>query len=172
MSASGQDHAPDAVLIDAVKGAHRAFPTGVMIVTTSVDGRPYGLAVNAFSSVSLDPPTLLVCVASTSSTYTHLVAVDEVAVNVLAHDQLDVARRFAVSGGDKFAELDWSPGENGAPIIGGAAGHFEISVTQRLPMFTHTIFIGRATAAVNRDKAPLIYLGGGFFDGGALTPAT
>lgn len=172
MTTSDKSAAPDSALIDAVKGAHRVFPTGVMIVTTAVEGRPYGLAVNAFSSVSLDPPTLLVCVASTSSTYEYLLAVDEIAVNVLAHDQLPVARRFAISGGDKFSEVAWTPGANGAPILDGAAGHFEISVTERIPMFTHTIFIGRATAASARGKSPLVYLGGDFFDGSAMTPAS
>src|SRR5262245_49237930 len=59
-------------LVAEVKAVHRQFPTGVTIVTTVVDGVPYGLAVNAFSSLSLDPPTVLVCVATTSATYPRL----------------------------------------------------------------------------------------------------
>jgi len=157
---------------DAVKAAHRAFPTGVIIVTTTFGGQLYGLTVNAFSSVSLKPPMVLVCVASTSSTYERLVAVDEIAANILAYDQLAVARRFAISGGDKFSDVSWSPGANGAPIVDGTAGHFEISVTQRISVFTHTIFIGRVTAAYANDKPPLIYLNGEFFDGSAMTPTS
>ncbi len=171
MSTPDTPPASDAALIEAVKSAHRAFPTGVMIVTTAVNGRPYGLAVNAFSSVSLKPPMVLVCVASTSATYEQMIAVDEIGANVLAHDQLAVARRFAISGGDKFSQVAWSPGANGAPVLDSAAGHFEISVTQRIPMFTHTIFIGRVTAASAHDKPPLIYLGGTFYDGSAMTLA-
>lgn len=61
---------PDTDLADRVRAAHRNYPTGVTVITTSIDGKPYGLAVNAFSSVSLDPPTLLFCVNESSKTPT------------------------------------------------------------------------------------------------------
>src|SRR5258708_10938434 len=73
-----------------VKEVHRRFPTGVTIVTTSSDGKPYGLAVNAFSSISIQPPVVLFCVAKTSSTYRLLYANDAVVVNMLARLQDDV----------------------------------------------------------------------------------
>lgn len=94
-------------LEEGVRNVHRNFPTGVTIVTALVDGTPYGLAVNAFSSVSLDPPVVLVCVAATSSTHPHLFSVDHLGVNILAEDQDDLLKAFARSGGDKFADVAW-----------------------------------------------------------------
>lgn len=153
------------------KEAHRRFPTGVVIVTTTQEGQPYGLAVNAFSSVSLDPPMVLVCINSTSSTYPRFFTSRWFGISILASDQAGVAGRFAKSGGDKFAGLDWTPGPNGQPLISGASAHFELETITMLPAGSHTIIVGRILVADSVDKAPLIYSDGGFFDGGALVPA-
>jgi flavin reductase (DIM6/NTAB) family NADH-FMN oxidoreductase RutF len=143
----------------------------VTIVTAQHDGIPYGLAVNAFSSVSLEPPMVLVCVAGTSATYPHLFVSDELAVNILAYDQGAIVARFARSGGDKFAGLEWREGENGCPILAGVSGHLELHVERRLPAFTHTIFLGRVTQAEASGTAPLIYLDGKTFESTALKPS-
>ncbi|MBS1885866.1 MAG: flavin reductase family protein [Actinobacteria bacterium] len=171
MSPSSSEPAADEELVDRVKEVHRRFPTGVTIVATTVAGRPYGLAVNAFSSLSLEPPLVLACVAATSSTYPRLFEVDAVSVNILAHDQAAVAGAFARSGGDKFEGLEWRPGAGGAPLLAGVSAQLELAVEHRIPAGTHTIFVGRVLAASAGDKAPLLYLGGGFFDGGALRAA-
>lgn len=157
-------------LVDNVKKVHRAFPSGVTIVTTSVDGKPYGLAVNAFSSVSLTPPMVLVCINETSSTYPKFFAGRQFGVSILANDQTGVAARFAKSGGDKFAELQWETGPHGQPLISDAAAHLELEIVSMIPAGTHTIFVGRVTNAAASGKAPLIYHNGAFFDGGRLTP--
>lgn len=158
-------------LAGRVRAVHRAFPTGVTVVTTSVGGRPYGLAVNAFASVSLDPPTLLVCVARSAVTHAHLLGAEHVVVNVLSHRQRDVAAVFARSGGDKFAQLAWRPGATGGPVLDGVAGHFEMRVDERLSVHTHTIFLGTVVEAAASGLAPLVYLGGRFHDGAELPPA-
>ncbi|GAA3882379.1 hypothetical protein GCM10022381_25820 [Leifsonia kafniensis] len=156
---------------ELVRGVHRKFPSGVTAVTvTSPDGTPRGLAVNAFSSVSLDPPLLMVTVNATSSTYPWLFAADHLAVNIIASAQTKVIRRFAQSGGDKFAEIAWHPGITGSPVIDGVAGHFEIAVRYKIPAYTHTIFIGEVVAAEYSDDPALIYLGGAFYEGDKLTP--
>lgn len=155
-------------LVERVKAVHRHFPTGVTIVATAVDGVPYGLAVNAFSSLSLDPPLALVCVSSASSTYPHLVQAKAVAVNILAHDQEALARRFAQSGGEKFADFAWHRGEHGAPVLEGVSAHLEMRLQQRIPAGTHTIFIGAILEAVANNRPPLVYFDGGFFDGASL----
>lgn len=155
-------------LVEDVKRVHRQFPTGVTIVTTMVDDVPYGLAVNAFSSLSIDPPTVLVCVASTSATHPRLFLGDTLAVNVLAHDQADVVKQFARSGGDKFADLDWHRGPGGCPIIGGVSGYLELRIEHRLPAYTHTIFIGQVIGAAATHEMPLIYLGGMMLDSTGL----
>jgi flavin reductase (DIM6/NTAB) family NADH-FMN oxidoreductase RutF len=156
-------------LVAAVKGVHRRFPTGVTIVTTCDDGEPAGLAVNAFSSISIEPPVVLVCVAKTSATYQRLFAGDHIAINILAADQVGVARRFAVSGGDKFMDTPWTAGVGGAPILDGVAAYLEIEIETRIPAYTHTIFIGRVVQADSFDRRPLLYLGGQFYDGECLT---
>lgn len=159
-------------LVEDVKRVHRRFPTGVTIVTTMVDDVPYGLAVNAFSSLSIDPPTALVCVASTSATHPRLFLGDTLAVNILAHDQADVVKKFARSGGDKFAKLEWRTGLAGCPIIDGVSAYIELRIEHRLPAYTHTIFIGHVIEAAATDAPPLIYLGGKTFDSTGLRQAS
>jgi flavin reductase (DIM6/NTAB) family NADH-FMN oxidoreductase RutF len=155
-------------LVESVKEVHRRFPTGVTVVTVCIDGVPYGLAVNAFSSLSLDPPSALVCVAATSATYERFFVGEHLAVNMLASDQAAVARRFATSGGDKFRDLAWRRGRGGSPILEGAAAHLELEIEARVPAHTHAILIGQVVDAVAHDRNPLVYLGGRFYDGDAL----
>lgn len=174
MSPSSSEPVADGVAppsAESIKAFHRSFPTGVTIVATEIDGRPYGLAVNAFSSLSLDPPTVLVCVATTSSTYPRLFEADELSIAILANDQIALATAFARSGGDKFAAVEWEPGEHGAPVLAGVSGHLELRVEHRIQAGTHTIFVGRVLAAAASGKPPLLYFDGGFFDGGSLSPA-
>ena len=156
-------------LIESIKSVHRSFPTGVTIVTTFAEDQPFGLAVNAFSSVALDPPMVMVCVAATSSTYPRLFSSDQITINMLASDQQDVARQFGRRGADKFAGIPWHRGNNGTPILDGATAHLEVTIVSRVPAGTHTIFIGRVTDAAATGKAPLVYHNASFFDGSWLT---
>lgn len=152
-----------------VKAFHRNFPTGVMIVTTTHDsGNPVGLAVNAFSSVSMEPPTVLLCVKKTSQSHDVLKAGQHVGVNILAHDQVDVAAAFAKSGGDKFANFEWFELGNGSPALVGASGTLEMEVVQLASVGTHTVFFGVVTQADSSAIPPLVYHDGRFFDGALL----
>lgn len=151
-----------------VRNVHRKYPTGVTVVTTAVDGIPYGLAVNAFSSISLDPPLVLVCVNESSKSYPAVFEADHLGINILAADQKAVAATFARSGGDKFADLAWQASASGVPILDGVAGHFELEIKYKIPAYTHTIFIGEVIDAGQGEKAPIVYQDGRFFDGGIL----
>ncbi len=163
----------DNSLGDEVRAVHRRYPTGVTIVTViDPNGMPHGLAVNAFSSVSLDPPLILVAINATSATYPWLFSADHIAVNVIAQTQTEVVRVFARSGGDKFADLRWSPGITGSPVLHGTTGHFELAVRYKIPAYTHTIFIGEVVEAAHTDEPALIYLGGSFFRGDGLEAST
>lgn len=156
---------------EIVRGVHGRYPTGVTVVTVaSPEGKPYGLAVNAFASISLEPPLLMVAIKATSSSYPWLFAADHLGVNILSTHQTSIVRRFAVSGGDKFAEIPWHPGQTGSPIIDGVTGSFELDVKYKIPAYTHTIFIGEVVAATYTDDPALIYLGGKFFQGDTLVP--
>ncbi len=156
---------------EALRAVHRKFPTGVTIVTTLEGNAPIGLAVNAFSSVSLDPPLVLFCVGKSALTYPRLFAGDAVGLNILARDQRAVAERFAVSGGDKFERVKWTVGANGAPLLSECAARLEGVIETRIAAPTHTIFITRVTGAEALDREPLLYLGGTYFDSGDLTSA-
>jgi flavin reductase (DIM6/NTAB) family NADH-FMN oxidoreductase RutF len=156
--------------LDLMKQVNRQFVTGVTVVT-AIDGvKPRGLAVNAFSSISLDPPTVMVAVQRTSSTHDCLYRATHLAINILSVDQLDVVNTFATKSDDKFAGLDWEPGPFGSPLIGRSAAQMEVEIRERLQASTHTLFVCRVLHATVSDRPPMIYSGGKFFDGGALTP--
>ncbi len=160
----------DEHLATVVRKIHRNYPSGLTIVTVLDDGTPQGLAVSAFSSVSLDPPSVMVLVSYTSSNHSRFYTADTLGINLVSTDQGAVARRFATSGGDKFAELAWHKGQHGTPILDQSLGYFEIAVQERILAHTHTMFIGKVlSAGFRQDANPLIYVRGDFFDGGQLS---
>lgn len=154
---------------EAVREVHRRFVTGVTVVTTMDGEVPRGLAVNAFCSVSLEPPMVMVCVQTTSSTYPALLRAEHLAINILAADQVDVAGVFASKASDKFATLDWTPGKHGSPLLDSSAARVEVEIGERLRASTHTVFVGRIVQAEHRDTDPLVYRAGKFFDPSDMT---
>jgi flavin reductase (DIM6/NTAB) family NADH-FMN oxidoreductase RutF len=154
-----------------VKAFHRTFVTGVTAVTTIDEdtAEPRGLLVNAFSALSLDPPTILVCVQRSSTSYRHLFSRDHIAVNVLAADQSEVAAQLATKAPDKFSSIAWRPAPAGSPLIEGSAAWLEAHITERIQSSTHTIFVAEVTAVDHFERAPLLYAFGRFYDGGRLT---
>lgn len=167
MTGSAPMATPD---IDLMKQVNRQFVTGVTVVTTMDDYVPRGLAVNAFSSISLEPPTVMVCIQRTSSTHDVLFSATHLAINILSTDQMDVVNTFAGKSADKFAGLAWTPGPHGSPLIDGSSAQMEVEIRERLQASTHTVFVGRVVHAAATDAAPMVYSAGRFFDGGALPP--
>lgn len=153
---------------DLMKQVNRQFVTGVTVVTALDDNAPKGLAVNAFSSISLDPPTVMVCVQHTSSTHDCLFRTGHLAINILSTDQRDVVNCFAAKSDDKFRDIDWTPGPYGSPLIAGSSAQLEAEIRERLQASTHTVFICRVVHASTTDSDPMVYRAGRFFDGGAL----
>lgn len=158
--------------LDVMKHVNRQFITGVTVVTAIDDGTPRGLAVNAFASISLEPPTVMVAVQHTSSTHDCLFRADHLAINILSVDQLDVVNRFAAKSDDKFAGLDWEPGPFGSPLIDRSAARVEVEIRERLRASTHTVFMCRVVHAEVDARDAMIYSAGRFFDGGSLTALT
>ncbi len=156
--------------LDLMKQVNRQFVTGVTVVTAMDENTPRGLAVNAFSSISLDPATVMVCVQRTSSTHDCLFRATHLAINILSTDQLDVVNKFAVKSEDKFAGLEWTPGPFGSPLIERSSAQMEVEIRERLQASTHTVFICRVVHAAVEDRHPMVYAAGQFFDGGALPP--
>lgn len=168
---SSQEPAEVEVGAEELRAMHRNMVTGVTVVTAFDDDEPRGLAVNAFSSVSLEPPLILICVQKNSSTYRHLLSSQHFGVNILAADQVSVARVFASKQDHKFDYVDWHTGELGTPILDGTSASMEVELQDTLHASTHTIFIGRVRRVTGTQAAPLIYTNGEFFDGASLTPA-
>lgn len=156
--------------LDVMKQVNRQFVTGVTVVTAMDGQTPRGLAVNAFSSISLDPATVMVCVQHTSSTHACLFRADHLAINILSTDQLDVVGKFASKADDKFEGLDWEPGPFGSPLIARSSARMEVEIRERLQASTHTVFICRVVHAAVSERPPMVYSAGRFFDGGALAP--
>ena len=155
---------------DALKAFNRQFVTGVTVVTTTdEDGKPRGLAVNSYNSVSLDPPLVLVCVQKTSSTYPALFRSTHMGINIMSRNQRDTIGTFASKAADKFAELDWHKGASGSPLIDGSAASIEVEIKERFQALTHTVFIGRVRSAEASEDEPMIYKAGRFFDSEDLT---
>jgi 3-hydroxy-9,10-secoandrosta-1,3,5(10)-triene-9,17-dione monooxygenase reductase component len=134
------------------------FPTGVTVVTTTHEGRPCGLTVNSFASVSLDPPVVLVCVSRAARAFKCIDAEGRFTVNVLSEGQEPIARLFASTATDKFAGLDHRPSPHGGPILAGAHAWLDCDVIARhAGGRTHTIYVGRVTALAAGTGRPLVF---------------
>lgn len=140
------------------------FVTGVAVITAAYRGRPCGLTVNAFGSLSLDPPQVLVCVNRRSRSYPCLEAATGFAVNVLATEQEELARRFASLDEDKFRGVGYRPGAaSGAPLLAGAHAFIECRTAERYaPAGTHAIFIGEVLALGTTEAEPLVFYRGSY----------
>jgi steroid delta-isomerase-like uncharacterized protein len=154
--------------LDLMKAFNRQFVTGVTVVTTKEGDKPRGLAANAYCSVSLEPPLVLVCVQKTSSTYPALFSSSHLGINILGTDQRATVGVFASKSADKFAEVDWHEGPKGSPLLTGSAASLEAEIQERFQAKTHTVFICRVRHAEIADTAPMVYKAGHFFDGGKL----
>jgi flavin reductase (DIM6/NTAB) family NADH-FMN oxidoreductase RutF len=136
----------------------RRFATGVAIVTTSLDGRIHGFTVNAFASVSAEPPTVLICVNRIATAHPLIAASQRFCVNILALDQRKLAERFA--GGEprsRFEGVAYTIGPSGSPVLDGTVAHVDCAVTEELTASTHTIFLGNVLDAGWREGEPLGY---------------
>lgn len=134
------------------------FATGVTVVTTlDGAGRPLGLTVSAFASVSLDPVLVLVCIDNRSETHDGFDASRLFGVSVLSEGQEDWSHRFAFGGSEKFAVAPLVHGATGVPLVPGALAHLECRVRSRLPGGDHTIYVGEVTHLQVSPGRPLLY---------------
>lgn len=147
-----------------LRAAFGRFMTGVTVVTAKAsDGTPVGFTANSFTSVSLDPPLLLVCPGKHLSSYDAFARTNHFAVSILAEGQEDVSNIFARSGGDKFGATHWTDAANGAALVTGRAAGFACTTRQKIDAGDHLILIGEVTGFDTADKRGLGYAGGGYF---------
>jgi 4-nitrophenol 2-monooxygenase / 4-nitrocatechol 4-monooxygenase, reductase component len=138
------------------------FASGVTIVTTEHDGKPYGLTVASFASLSLHPPLVLVCIEKSVKSHDALSASKKFGVSILGAGQIEISNRFASKLDDKFAGIATARGDLGVPLIDGALCALECRVREQLPGGDHTIFIGEVVNAEVREGAPLVYFRSGY----------
>jgi flavin reductase (DIM6/NTAB) family NADH-FMN oxidoreductase RutF len=141
------------------------FPTGVVIVTAISDGRPAGLSVGSFTSVSLDPPLVAVLPSKTSTSWPRIATAGSFCINILSHSQEALCRSFAVSGADKFAGVGWHEAPSGAPILDGTLAWIDCDLEQSVEAGDHYIVLGRVRALEVEQlevAAPLIFFQGGY----------
>lgn len=147
------------------RGFRRAlghFATGVTIVTAQAQGQLAGMTANSFSSVSLDPPLVLWSIDKGSLSLPLFEKADSFVINVLACDQIELANRFARSGADKFAGVQWHPGLGGAPCLHGGAATFECRKHQVIDAGDHFILLGQVEHYHRADRDPLLFARGRF----------
>ena len=157
--------APDRLELRSALGR---FATGVAIVTTlDGNGSPIGLTINSFSSVSLDPPLVLWSLVSTSHNLSAFRAAGRFAVNVLSHDQADLALRFARPVADRFGDALVQAGLGDLPLLSGALATIECDTHEILAGGDHTIFMGRVKRVRQFHGQPLLFYGGRFAEMGA-----
>lgn len=143
---------------DTLVNALAKFPTGVAIVTTlDQAGRRWGFTASAFSSLSLNPPQVLVCLAHTAGCYITFSKTDRFAVNVLKDKHQSLARRFAAKGAAKFAGGEFACGDFGLPVLPDALAVIECEVAARIPGGDHTIIVGDVRTARSGYGEPAVY---------------
>ena len=137
------------------------FATGVTVITTKdKDGGPNGLTANAFMSLSLNPPLVIISVDKNATCYSCFEIQNGFTVNFLSEDQEEISRRFATKGADKFSGLKWHAGANGAAVIDGALGFVECRITQCHDGGDHTIVVGEIVNVAADGDRPLLFFKG------------
>ncbi|MEM7542039.1 MAG: flavin reductase family protein [Pseudomonadota bacterium] len=151
---------------DEFRRACGLWATGVSVVTTAnKNGNPFGLTMNAVSSLSLDPPMFLVCVDNGSDTMVAMLESRVFCINVLTGSQTEISNKFAKKGQDKFESINWRPGNIGAPVIGEALLSVECRIAEIFTGGDHKIMAGEVAELHKNDSPdaePLLYYGGGY----------
>lgn len=149
---------PDEVFRDVIG----RFASGVTVITTTADGADFGTTASAVSSLSMDPPMMLICLNRTSDTQVAVLRSGVFGVNILAEDQGQIAYQFAKKGQHKFDGVGIRRGRTGVPLVQDALAHLECEVEETVTGGTHTVFLARVRRAAGTDGAPLTYFRGRF----------
>jgi 3-hydroxy-9,10-secoandrosta-1,3,5(10)-triene-9,17-dione monooxygenase reductase component len=150
-----------AVASDEFRRACGRFATGVTIASVlDAQGAPHGLTVSSFTSISLDPPLILICLGHAVSAIHHFRTATHFGINVLAQDQRALSDRFARKGPGRFDGVDWQPGVYGVPLLPGVLAAIECAVYRIVPMGDHDILVGEMVHSNIHDGEPLLHFGG------------
>jgi 3-hydroxy-9,10-secoandrosta-1,3,5(10)-triene-9,17-dione monooxygenase reductase component len=137
------------------------FATGVTIITAMDGDEPVGVVANSFTSVSLDPPLVLFCVARTSSTWPRIERARRFAVNILGEHQEELSRLFATRGADRFGAVQWHVGVGGSPVLHEVIAYLDCEFWALYDGGDHIIVVGHALdLGVTHDVSPLLFFQG------------
>lgn len=153
------------VSVDDFKKALQLWTSGVAVVTTSSQKfGVQGMTVTAFSSVSVNPPLVLVCINNAADTGEGIQKSQYFAVNVLNSDQQDLSNQFAGGSNQqqRFENTDWQPGVTGAPILNKSLMSLDCKVVEKVLAGTHWIIIGEVQECICRSGEPLLYYRGSY----------
>jgi flavin reductase (DIM6/NTAB) family NADH-FMN oxidoreductase RutF len=161
--ASGTQHQADAA---AVKRALRALAGGVSVITAGRGDDRTGATVTSATGLSMDPPTMIVNINKSSSSWPVIQRHGHFCVNILADGQQDVANRFAGIGGVKgvarYEGASWTTLVSGAPVLVDALAAIDCEVEEVIERHSHAIILGRALAVLSGDGESLVYHNGGY----------
>ena len=139
------------------------FPTGVTVTTVfGADGMPHGITISSFTSVSLDPPLVLICIDHRSHMLNHLKLDDCFGINILSAHQQELSSKFAKKWSDRFKDVAWYPGETGVPLLFDVSASFECRAVEFVPVGDHEVVIGRVLHMHSSDLGPLAYVNSSF----------
>ena len=153
------------VAADEYRTAMRQVPAAVAVVTTTTPGGRQGLTVTAVSSVSADPPQVLVCINRETRSAEAISAAGRFGVNYLAYEHEELAGAFATptdNHENRFRLARWVDSPGGTPLLQDALLAFDCTVVNEIHSGTHTIFIGQVTDIRDHDGRPLLYQRGAF----------
>lgn len=150
--------------LDTFRQSLRRWASGVTVVTAKAGDEMHGMTVSAFSSVSAEPPLVLICANRSSRTHAVMQKAGSFAVNILAADQQDLSGRFSSSKteGSRFEGVSHHIGTSGAPVLEGTAVTMECRTKSAYDEGTHCIYVGEIVAAHFTDKEPLVYYAGAY----------
>ena len=147
------------------KNALKLWASGVTVVTAQSEQQgPKGMTATSFSSVSVEPPQILVCLNQNTDTGALVLEQQQFAVNILTAEQQQISNQFAgsVTQEERFAAVDWVSGENGAPLLNESLVSLECKLVQQVQAGTHWVVVGEVQKVVCRSGEPLLYYNGAY----------
>lgn len=146
-----------------LRRAYGCFPSGVTAICALEGADPVGIAASSFTSVSMDPGLVSVCVQNSSATWPRLRAMRRLGVSVLAEDQNEACRTLSLKSGDRFAQVEWSVSGDGAVFVHGAVAWLDCSIHAEVPAGDHMIVVLVLHALrAEPERPPLVFHGSRF----------
>ncbi len=148
---------------DLFRRACAQFATGVAIASAKdAEGQPHGMTINSFTSVSMDPPMVLICVDYTANLLSIFEQCGQYGLSFLSRQQQALSTRFAQRGQNRFGGMPWVAGSTGVPLIPGALAHLECRIAKSVAAGDHTVLIAEVVSADIQSGSPLLFFGSGY----------